>query len=409
VQRIQEQLQQRRSTVKNAVTRGMSALCCLTATTACGSPDFGNEDLVDQGSEESVTSEPLSAQSGSFWRAKPGSAVTQIQVCFEPGWSATEKSNIQAFATAWERGGVDFTWWNDCVSICPPLFPCTSMPGIHLYKGDECSVHTNLGTELDGVPFGIELTASPNKHCVVHELGHGLGFPHEQERTDNTDCDEDQTQSEPDTGITGYDRNSIMSYCGPNNGTLTANDIEGLKGIYGATGSTIPYKNGPEDSLHVTPEGTLSGSRIALRAASGHFLRARFNGGDVDANQGHVRGGQQLKISDASGNNYPTVFYHDVVRIESRDGRFLRALTSSNNWSVDLSTIDGSWERWVIVNANDPNKTGPVRINEEVAFRSVHGRYLYRQGDNGNVRAHNTAIQSLEKWRILWLPFGEDV
>jgi hypothetical protein len=73
------------------------------------------------------------------------------------------------------------------------------------------------------------------EYLAVHEMGHVLGFAHEQDHPDNEgDCTDG-------LGVTGaaindYDHNSVMNYCGDHGnetGKLTGFDIEGAQAVYG--------------------------------------------------------------------------------------------------------------------------------------------------------------------------------
>lgn len=358
---------------------------------------------LEVGSDEIAANseDALSGQSWKFWMPAAGSVITSIPVCFEPNSGLTEadKLAVQTYATqSWDSAGrVSFTYWGTCTYTCTRV--CISdQRGIHVTKQSRCR-STEIGSAIAGVRGALWLTSPVTQYCVVHEFGHALGMTHEQERTDNTLCGEDQTQSEPDLGITPYDNDSVMSYCGPNDGNLTSNDLLGIQAIYGRNGMTLPYSN--------TPFGTLGDTRYALRAASSHFMRADDSPHDVLADQDHIESQERFWI-DPMVSKDKFLSYGDSVTFMTQDFYWLRALDGANDWAVDKSVFRDTWETWVIVNANNPSSTGRVQVNDEVAFRSVHGRYLYR-GTDGNVRAHNTLIQSLEKWRILWLPYGETV
>jgi len=332
----------------------------------------------------------LSGQSWQLWMPAPGSVNTAIPVCFEPnsGFNASEKADIRSKANTWNRvaARITFTGWGECLY---GGVRGSTPPGIHVSKSDKCDVD-GIGKSISGVRNGLTLVdTSPN--CVVHEFGHALGFTHEQERTDNVGCDADRSQHEPDLGMSDYDLNSVMNYCGPNNGALTSLDIAGARSVYGTSNQTLPYSN-------------FGNTRYAVRANNGDYMRADNSPHDVLADQDHIEVQEKFWIDRVTGTD-SVLRYGDRVAFMTHDFYYLRALPAANNWSVDKSTTRGETEIWTIVNANSPTSTGsPVIVNDEVAFRSSFGRYLYR-GTDENVRAHNVNIQALEKWRLLWLPF----
>ena len=92
---------------------------------------------------------------------------------------------------------------------------------------------------VDQSSFG-NLGAITVTGILRHELGHTLGFRHEHTRPEAGTCFEDNNWR----ALTAYDSASVMHYpqC---NGTgvdlsLTALDIQGATGLYGAAGSTDP-------------------------------------------------------------------------------------------------------------------------------------------------------------------------
>jgi hypothetical protein len=383
---------------------GIGALGLFGSALASGcAAEEGLEPEPDAG-DVSVGEDALSSQSWKTWMPAAGTVYTNIPVCFEPdsGFSTTEKSTIKTHAEAswdsWSR--VDFTGWRTCTYTCDftddgqPTFCSSDQRGIHVTKRDR-GRSTEIGSNIAGVKDGLWLPPNPDKATIIHEFGHAISYTHEQERRDNTVCGADATQSQPDLGITEFDNDSIMSYCS-NVSDLTTFDIQGVRATYGSDVTTLPYSNEP------------SQTRYALRAATGHFIGV--HGSDVRAEHGHVKNEQKFWIDKFSGAG-TELRYGDTVCIMTPDFFYLRALTGSSDWKIDkVTNVNGcpSDARWVLVNVASPSSTGFVRVNDEIAFRSVYDRYLYRQTNN-NVRAHNTAIQRLEKWRILWLPFGARV
>jgi hypothetical protein len=183
------------------------------------------------------------------WSAVPGTGVTTVSVCWEPGSSnGPERGWVRdAVTRSWEaqsNGKLRFIGFGQCVAASKGIRIAVQEDGPHT-KG--------LGTQLNGKKNGMVLnftfqTWSPvcaesparRESCIrsiaVHEFGHALGFAHEQNRPDTPgECAKKAQGSAGDVMLTPWDLNSVMNYCNPvynNSGQLSARDVEGLRKAY---------------------------------------------------------------------------------------------------------------------------------------------------------------------------------
>lgn len=204
------------------------AFAPVTAVSACVS----NDSEIAEGE----VSSDLIGGPGVFWPGSP----PMIPVCWENPSTGSIQGNgftvAESTARAWVRdvvegqwsryARVNFTEWDTCAA---------GDLGVHIHINKTGGSSAPGGTSGNGVTNGVQLNIYFNdraadcqanqanlQRCVqataLHELGHVIGFGHEESRPDypaggTGDCAK-QPSSPDGVSYGAYDIDSVMSYCG---------------------------------------------------------------------------------------------------------------------------------------------------------------------------------------------------
>jgi len=174
--------------------------------------------------------------------------------------------------------------------------------GIHIRVSDERPHTSSLGDHLDGDTTGMILNFtfknwSPGlandpeygiRAIAVHEFGHALSFEHEQNRGDHPDFAIPGGSTflnlgpHADTFVGPWDYDSVMDYCNPvwnGNGVLSANDVNGVRSVYGARNVRVPtWEAGQLDMVTLAPGQTLLPGQTLWSSTNRYRLTLQTDG-----------------------------------------------------------------------------------------------------------------------------------
>ncbi len=194
-----------------------------------------------------------------------GSGVTLWPKGVAPVCYSTTDGNNQSLLTqaqnivnvyGWPAvANVSFPGWAACGANPSPS---SGQIRIHFASGSNGNTSREGagGSQFTDVTLANDATAQHFQYEVLHELGHALGWDHEQQRPDNYPtgpsgaekyCTKNQVgQGEDQTGTdrTSYfDTQSIMSYCTGWSWMLSPGDVAGVQDAYGLRTPTVNGQN----------------------------------------------------------------------------------------------------------------------------------------------------------------------
>jgi hypothetical protein len=139
------------------------------------------------------------------------------------------------------------------------------------------------------------------------------------------------------------------------------------------------------------------GDRIALRSSHGKYLVAEADG-NLNANRAEQGPWEKFTVVDPDNpQSTAWVSFGDLITLRSYHGKYVVA-GSAGETAADRTVI-GPWERWRIENSVTPTSTENVHFGNRIALKSFHSLYLVAEPE-GITHANRTEIGDWERWEL---------
>ncbi|WP_224243886.1 lectin MOA-related protein [Hyalangium gracile] len=140
------------------------------------------------------------------------------------------------------------------------------------------------------------------------------------------------------------------------------------------------------------------GDVIVVKSQQGKFLTVGRDG-VTGANAPAITDHERFFIHDAQGAvTERELEYGESIMLFSQHGSYLLA-DPTGNVRGGSGNI-GAWEKFKLINPEDPSCRTAIPYDGKIALQSDHGKYLAAEA-NGAARADRTAVGPAEKWTIL--------